>query len=420
MMGLVAVLRLYPIKMLTYSRSIVTALAVLVFSQVRADNRYPIVLVHGFMGWGREEMSGYKYWGGFFDLEAYLEFRGYTVYTVSIGPVSSNWERAVEVYYQVRGGQVDYGRSHAERWGVDQKPKGKVYRGLYPEWDAEHPIHIIAHSMGGQTARMIQHLLFTALYSDVAATIPEESSFLGQSHEGWIKSITTIATPHNGTTLLDIRSRILPFLQYLIGIADVVGTDFYDFDLQQWGFKRENGESWVDYYRRMQEHPAWETKNISAWDLSLEGARKLNTILKADPNIYYFSFVTSATILDSTLGRYIPDENINFILRGKARSMGTKTAYWADGTATDSTWYENDGVVNTISQYGPTTGLKGPDLIVEYTPNEVLIPGRWYTFGPYRMDHWYILGHFILDDKKSNPIFELFENHCKLLWSLPE
>src|SRR5210317_632181 len=32
-------------------------------------NRYPIVLLHGFTGWGRDEMAGFKYWGGITDLQ---------------------------------------------------------------------------------------------------------------------------------------------------------------------------------------------------------------------------------------------------------------------------------------------------------------------------------------------------------------
>ena len=34
-----------------------------------ASNSHPIILMHGFMGWGRDEMAGYYYWGGFTDLE---------------------------------------------------------------------------------------------------------------------------------------------------------------------------------------------------------------------------------------------------------------------------------------------------------------------------------------------------------------
>ena len=61
------------------------------------ENKYPIVLVHGFLGWGPEEMGGYPYWGGELNFETYLRSLGYEVITVSVGPVSSNWERAVEV-----------------------------------------------------------------------------------------------------------------------------------------------------------------------------------------------------------------------------------------------------------------------------------------------------------------------------------
>jgi triacylglycerol esterase/lipase EstA (alpha/beta hydrolase family) len=31
---------------------------------ITAQNNYPIVLIHGFMGWGPNEMGGYRYWGG--------------------------------------------------------------------------------------------------------------------------------------------------------------------------------------------------------------------------------------------------------------------------------------------------------------------------------------------------------------------
>jgi hypothetical protein len=67
--------------------------------------------------------------------------------------------------------------------------------------------------------------------------------------------------------------------------------------------------------------------------------------------------------------------------------MGRKKAYWTDGTATDSTWYENDGIVNTISQLGPTTGTDGKDHIVAYKAGELLIPGQWYHIKTYNLDH---------------------------------
>lgn len=387
---------------------------------LRGENRYPIILVHGFMGWGRDEMGGYLYWGGSNDLEAYLREQGFEVYTASVGPVSSNWDRAVELYYQIKGGQVDYGKGHAQTFGIIQKPEGKVFPGLYPQWDAQHPVHLIGHSMGGQTIRMLQYLLSTVIYSDSAGTVPEADSLLGQKNEGWIKSITTLSTPHDGTTLSDIVNKSIPFLQDFIAVAAVVGNNFYDFDLQQWGFERREDESWSEYFRRMRESPAWGTKNISAWDTSLEGARQLNTMVRADSQVYYFSFATSSTVLDSATGFYVPDKSASVILRANARILGRKTAYWGDGTATDSTWYENDGVVNTISMARPTTGLNGPDPMEIYHPGMALSPGRWYFMGKLHLDHKKIIGHGLDEDSDVDAIWQLYRDHCALLWSLPE
>ena len=79
-------------------------------------NDYPIVLIHGFLGWGPDEMGGYKYWGGKDDIADLLRQEGHTVFEVSVGPVSSNWDRAVEAYTQLKGGQVDYGKAHFEKF----------------------------------------------------------------------------------------------------------------------------------------------------------------------------------------------------------------------------------------------------------------------------------------------------------------
>ena len=130
-----------------------------------SQNSCPIILIHGFLGWGRDEMAGYYYWGGKTDLETILREGGYDVYTASVGPISPNFDRAIEAFYQIKGGQVDYGNEKRDRLGIVQRPSKKNYRGLYPAWDAEHPVHIISHSQGGQTARMLEMLLKTLFFS---------------------------------------------------------------------------------------------------------------------------------------------------------------------------------------------------------------------------------------------------------------
>ncbi len=61
----------------------------------------PVVLVHGFMGWGREEMGGYLYWGGFYDIEKMIAEQGFKTVTASVGPISSVHDRACELFWQL-------------------------------------------------------------------------------------------------------------------------------------------------------------------------------------------------------------------------------------------------------------------------------------------------------------------------------
>ena len=382
-------------------------------------NQYPIVLVHGFIGWGPEEMGGYPYWGGNLDLTGYLESFGFEVFTVSVGPVSSNWERAVETFYQIKGGQVDYGKNHSDKWGIIQKPEGKYYSGLYPEWARTHPVHFIGHSMGGQTIRMLAYQLTHSFQSDSIIDDDDENILMNIEHSGWIKSITAISTPHDGTTLSNLVSKAIPFLQNFIILGAVVETKFYNFDLQHWGFNRKENESWINYYKRMQNHPSWNTKNICSWDLSIDGAQELNTTLIAQPDIYYFSFTTSSTHKNNKSGKHLPDKSTSMLLRIRSRIIGSKTVHFADGTSTDSLWFENDGVVNTISQKGPTTGENGADPLTYYISSESVIPGQWYNMGKIKFDHWKIIGQGKMTIKEEEFLLSLYLDHCKRLWNLP-
>ena len=386
--------------------------------QLHAQNDYPIVLIHGFMGWGESEMGEYNYWGGNKDYINMMRESGNTVFELSVGPVSSNWDRAIEAYYQLKGGQVDYGKSHSKKYSINQKPNNKVYKGLYPQWNENNPIHIIGHSMGGQTARMLQYLLSQEFFTDEGTNQKEESNLLGNVHSRWIKSITSISTPHDGTTLTEIVTKTIPFIQYFVGAAGVIGTKFYDFDLSHWGFKRKSNESWANYLKRMKQHSAWGTRNISSWDLSLDGARELNNRLQASADVYYFSIVTSTTRKREFGPNHDPLENTSILIKTRSKLLGSRSGYWADGTKTDSLWFENDGVVNTRSMYGPSTGINGADPLTEYEKGDLLIPGQWYWQKISEMDHWSIIGH-LGNKSRVNIAEKTIINHIALLKSLP-
>ena len=383
---------------------------------ISSQNKNPIVLVHGFMGWGEEEMGPYKYWGGWFDLVGELEKEGYTIFVASVGPVSSSWDRAIELYYQIKGGRIDYGKYHSEKYGLIQKPLEKDYKGLYPQWSEKNPLHFIGHSMGGQTIRMLDYLLNNVI-QDSLGTL-EKSKLLGKSNKGWIKSITTLSTPHDGTTISDFINAGIPFLQNFIALAGVAGNSFYDFDLEQWGFKRFKEESWINYFKRMKQHSIWDSKNTVAWDSSIEGAKEINSLCVANPDVYYFSITNYKTKIDEDSGYHKPMKGMSNILKVQARLMGRKKAYYSDGTSTDSTWYLNDGVVNTVSMLGPTTGSSGPDPITEFRQGDLVIPGQWYVMGNYEFDHSALIGHQMRKDEYFS-LKKIYSDQLRLLWSLP-
>ena len=93
-------------------------LQVLITSILLSNNNHPIILVHGFLGWGKEEVGDKSYWGGENDIEKYLNDKGFQVYSVSLGPVSSTYDCAIETFYQIKGGQVDYGQEHSEKYKI--------------------------------------------------------------------------------------------------------------------------------------------------------------------------------------------------------------------------------------------------------------------------------------------------------------
>jgi len=371
---------------------------VIFFSFIFSVNSAPIILVHGFMGWGPEELGDFKYWGGKVDLEMYLTELGYEVYTVSIGPISSDWDRAVEVFYQIKGGQVDYGQAHSAEYGLIQKPEGKFYDGFYPEWSETHPVHIIGHSQGGQTARMLEYLLKLKNEN-------ESSNLLSINHTNWIKSVTAISSPLNGTTLAPLITKTFPFVTKLLKWVGVLTEDRLienDFDLEQWGFAQKENESISDYHNRLSEIKIGDSKNSAAWDLSLMGADEFNLKYNTDIGTYYFTFPTFSTV-EETNYQHVPDKKMSWNLRLTSYFMGRFSNENAE-------WNENDGIVNTASMYAPLTE---PSTVF----NGISQKGIWQTIEKVHLDHHQILGRSA-SDEQINLMLEKFTTHCKLLWSL--
>ena len=195
------------------SASLAVAAALMsIGSLAQAANSYPVILVNGYASFDRAEAMGFKYWGGKNDLQAQLR-NAYSgaqpIYTVAPGGFSSNWDRAVELYYQIKGGCVDYGATHATAFGHTRT--GRCYTGVYPTWSVTNPVHLVGHGMGGQTARMLAQLLATN-------GSPKNPSLFGTAGvtSAWVKSVSTVAAPNDGSTLPDVIKDHVPYIQSYI------------------------------------------------------------------------------------------------------------------------------------------------------------------------------------------------------------
>ena len=68
--------------------------------------------------------------------------------------------RACQIFYQLKGGTVCYGEEHSRSHG--HACHGETYEvGSFADWGEDNPVHLIGHIFGGQTARVLQHLIAT-------------------------------------------------------------------------------------------------------------------------------------------------------------------------------------------------------------------------------------------------------------------
>ncbi|PKY45639.1 alpha/beta-hydrolase [Rhizophagus irregularis] len=347
----------------------------------------PVVFVEGFMGSGKQ-----KNWGPLAEIfknTGIDQNCSRKLIFVKPGCCNSLHDRAIEIFYQIKGGRVDYGEEHAKEFGHARF--GRRYKGFYPQWSASNPVHFLAHSLGGITIWKLQQLLASDIFP--ASLNP---------HPDMILSLTAVSTPFKGTqgvyllgSTINPNNIIRPFsigcwLGRFVHIYEYFNIQwlkelFYDFNVDHWNFYWKN--VWVtekeqqsdndnqNTFEEIKQSVAGKTYGLlyclykSPWlynkdngpfDMTIHGMKIVNETSRIFPNTFYRSYVTTITCTENSI-YHTPKPSLSlyypiYYLSYKIGRFRFPEAYKQYQPITDEElpeWYENDGLCPIISQYHP-------------------------------------------------------------------
>ncbi len=331
---------------------------------------YAYVFVHGLNGWGEYDVLDHfmSYFGSFTgSLMRYLRARGLDCHAASVSQVGSAWDRSCELYAQLTGTRTDYGAAHSARCHHQRYGRDYSRKPLLDAFDAEHKINLLGHSFGGTTVIEFLELMANGDAAERKATPKDELSPLFAGGKGsWIYSLTTLASPTNGTTVYEM---INPETTSLDGIDKYPGQWFRD-----WFngiFKTEN--------------PYTDT---AAYDMQVDRAIEITGSCKMIPSVYYFSMPCSYTHLDKN-GNSVPNADMVPLFLSTSRAIGMYKGVTKGGVVLDEKWQENDGLVNTISERAPF-GAPQKDIDMKH-----IKPSIWNVFPTINDDHMIFNGGLV-------------------------
>lgn len=422
---------------------LMTAIAIIPSSaagKTLKGSMYPTVFVHGMMGWGETDdglANIVDYWGlGSGSMMTHLKNQGYNVKEAAVGPLSSNWDRACELYAQLMGTRVDYGAYHAKKYGHDRFGRdytGKALLGSY-KWSSAKKVNLVGHSMGGTTIRYLEDLLKDgdALEVNYSKQHGLSCSNLFKGGKGdMIYSITCISTPSNGTTYKEAMPLLYDgsvdvyvlWAKYLF--SNQLTNKILDFDLDQFGVCEKPGEIALTAMLRILTQTDFLKHNDSCInDLGIDKACAINKRVDQASNVFYFSYPTSC--VTKTAGVWIPDLTAFPLLQAFALDManftGSTEGYYNDGYGSyahkvavkkqtlGTQWQENDGFTNVYGDAVPfrmtASGSKSFDRSQKLkTAMSGFKPGCWYVYPTMKMDHFGSVGGVFTENQNEIKTF---------------
>lgn len=354
---------------------------------------YPYIFVHGMGGWAPTNRfySLSPYWGGGLslsdtDLISILNDQGIKAYAPAVGPLSSAWDRACELYAQLVGGTVDYGEAHSKEHNHDRY--GFTYEPIMGEsWNLKDKINLVGHSFGGATVRLFTSLLAYGSEEEMKATGQDTSELFKGGHDGTIHSCITLSAPHNGTQVANLLYDLKWPLYLIIMLYNVIGVtlgnDFLVFSLQMghFGLTPKQGEEKATFsINKVQNY--YSSEDTCYYDMIFRGAAELNSTIKLAKNTYYYSYSTIATETGTDGKQHIMD-TVTPIFYISSLMMRYAEGKTFDDVKIEGDWAVHDGIVPLKSAMYPLcdeeTALNYETAVAEGKKIET---GRWYYMNP--------------------------------------
>ena len=398
---------------------------------------FPTVFVHGYTGWGHydihnEDIAYFGLTTG--SLEDALNKKGYDVHMASVGPLSSAWDRACELYAQLTGTRVDYGAAHARKYGHERYGEdfsSEPLLGDY-EWSSKHKVNLLGHSFGGITIRLMEDLLADGAPEEVAACAEdgtEVSPLFTGGHGDWVFSITIMAAPSNGSTATYLSSGGS-------STSSAAENPNYQAHLGHFGIQSDGTQRESVVAQAISASGFYSHNDNALADMRVERATDLNAGIEMQPEVFYLSYYGCRTQEDPATGNQVPTENMLTYLRDIAAAMGrftgTTPSSYTDGYGDYAVtvpvvpqtmgpeWQANDGMVNVYSARVPyhmnEQGEQIFDASTEYEDGMVIVPGQWVVMPELDYDHMSMIGGIF--NEKGASLRQFYYGIMDQIWSL--
>ena len=406
--------------------------------ETEQHNKYPFIFVHGMMGWGEDNLM-YQvapYWGmtcG--NLVKQLRSKGYEAYAPQVGPINSAWDRACELYAILTGTKVDYGAAHSKK--MKSERFGRKYdKPLVEGWGKPmegggiKKVHLLGHSFGGATMRVLVELLNNGCEAERKATPADElSPLFAGGHGDWVQSVTAISAPHDGTTFVHAFRPLMialtvgtPAVFSILG--NTKGNTVYDTHLENYKITVPSGQVDNANVLDLRQIPRIAKMVVSGnnvfHDLRIDSAAELNKHIHTCEDTYYFSIAGVGTKPDKNN----PENEVRapimiFAFAPFAKVMGKFPEKEIGGVKVTKAWRPNDGLVPTESARYPHNE---PHCIFEEVKDKPLQKGIWHVMPDYIADHGTTIGGSIsyMGRGKSKPFKDYYKKHLEMLISLED